>query len=151
MVPADFPRQQAVAQLVAFLRLVAESATVNDLTIAIEPLNRKDLNILNSVAEAVELATLVDRRPVHVLADFYHMDEEQEPLDRISRHGQWLAHIHVADSGRLAPGTGQYPYAAFAAELQRAGYQGRISVECRWQGIYTQAAPAVSFLRQVFG
>jgi sugar phosphate isomerase/epimerase len=150
MIPDGFARQRAVEQLVNFLRVVAEAATANGLTIAIEPLNRKESNVVNSVAEAVELARLVDRPPIRVLADFYHMDEEQEPLYHLSEFGAWLAHIHVADSGRRSPGSGQYPYATFAAELVQAGYRGRISVECRWVDFATEAAPAVMFLRQAF-
>lgn len=151
MIPPDFPRPQALDQLVAFLHLVADAVDANGLTIAIEPLNRKESNVINSVAEGVELAQQVNRPRIRVLADFYHMDEENEPLSEISRCKDWLAHIHVADTGRLAPGTGQYPYATFVEELRQANYQGRVSVECRWSDFGVEAGPAVRFLRQVFG
>jgi sugar phosphate isomerase/epimerase len=150
-VPDGFSRQQATDQLVAFLQLVADAATANGLTIAIEPLNRKESNIINSVAEGVELAQRVDRTPIRVLADFYHMDEEHEPLDHLSQFKEWLAHVHVADTGRLAPGTGVYPYAEFAGELRRANYTGMVSIECRWQDFAAEAGPAVQFLRRTFG
>jgi sugar phosphate isomerase/epimerase len=150
MVPDGFGRDAAQAQLVRFLQGVAEVAAETGITIAIEPLNRKESNILNSVGEAVALAQQVDRPSIRVLADFYHMDEEGEPLSEISRYGGWLAHIHVADSGRLAPGTGTYPYERFVAELRAAGYAGDVSVECRWRNFAAEAGPAVQFLRRVF-
>lgn len=149
-VPDGFSRKQASDQLVRFLQLVADAATANGLTIAIEPLNRKESNIINSVAEGVELAKRVGRVPIRVLADFYHMDEEREPLTHLSQFKEWLAHIHVADTGRLAPGTGSYPYEEFAGELRRAGYTGMISIECRWQDFVAEAGPAVQFLRRTF-
>jgi sugar phosphate isomerase/epimerase len=151
LVPDRFDRAAATEQLVDFLRQVADAADANRLTIAIEPLNRKESNIINSVGEAVDLAVRVARAPIRVLADFYHMDEEGEPLSELSRHRQWLTHIHVADSGRRAPGTGDYPYASFANELRLAGYAGRVSVECRWGDFAGEAGPAMQFLRRVFG
>lgn len=148
-VPESFPRAEATAQLVEFLRGVAGVAAATGITIAIEPLNRKESNIINSVAEGVDLARQVDRPQIRVLADFYHMDEEAEPLDHIVKYKDWLAHIHVADTGRLAPGTGQYPYQTFAAQLAQAGYDGMVSVECRWNDFSAEAGPAVEFLRRV--
>ena len=41
-----------------------------------------------------------------MLADFYHMDEENEPLDELVVNAGWLAHVHLADTGRMSPGTG---------------------------------------------
>jgi sugar phosphate isomerase/epimerase len=133
---------------VSFLQRVAEAADRNQITVVIEPLNSKESNTILSVAEGVELARLVDRPSIKVLADFYHMDEEQEPLAHLTDYSEWIKHVHVADSGRGAPGSGQYPYAEFAQRLQRAGYNGMVSVECRWDDFTTQARPAVEFLRR---
>ena len=151
LIPPDFPRAQAIDQLVTFLHVVADEAERTGITIAIEPLNRKESNVLNSVPEGVDLAQRVNRPSIRVLADFYHMDEEHEPLSHISQFKDWLAHIHVADSGRLAPGTGHYPYAAFAQELRQMNYTGMVSMECRWRDFGAEAGPAVQFLREVFG
>lgn len=148
MIPPGFERAQALDQLTIFLHQVADAAETHDLTVAIEPLNRKESNVINSVAEAVALAERVNRPSIQVLADFYHMDEEGEPLHELTRHRAWLAHIHVADRGRLAPGTGDYPYPEFAAALAAANYTGMVSMECRWGDFAAEAGPAVSFLRQ---
>jgi sugar phosphate isomerase/epimerase len=148
-VPEQFPRNEATVQLVQFLDSAAGVAAETGLTIAIEPLNRKESNIINSVAEAVELARQVNRPEIRVLADFYHMAEEEEPLEHLVKYKDWLAHVHVADTGRLAPGTGQYPYERFASQLAQAGYEGRVSIECRWNDFAAEAGPAVQFLRRV--
>ena len=74
--------------------------------LVIEPLNRAESNIANSVAEGVRFAEAVSRPEVKVLADFYHMDEENEPLDELVVNAGWLAHVHLADTGRMSPGTG---------------------------------------------
>lgn len=150
LVPDGFPRADAEAQLVDFLQLVADETEEHNLTLAIEPLNRRESNILNSVAEGVALAERVNRPSIRVLADFYHMDEEQEPLDHLVQYQAWLAHIHVADTGRRAPGTGSYPYATFVEKLAAAGYDGLVSIECRWEDFAAEAGPACAFLHRVF-
>jgi sugar phosphate isomerase/epimerase len=149
-IPNDFDRAEAVRQLVWFLHQVADVAEETGLVIVIEPLNRRESNIINSVAEAVDLARQVHRAPIRVLADFYHMEEEQEPLEHLFRYKDWLAHVHVADTGRGAPGTGQYPYPAFMTRLSQASYQGWLSIECHWDDFAQQAGPAVQFLRRVW-
>jgi sugar phosphate isomerase/epimerase len=149
-VPDGFSRGEAAAQIVRFLEQVADAAEQTSVTIAIEPLNRKESNIINSVAEGAQIARQVSRPSIRVLADFYHMDEDEEPLTEIAAHQDWLAHIHVADTGRLPPGTGSYPYAEFVEQLRQAGYDGMVSVECRWNDFDSEAAPSVEFLRRVF-
>jgi sugar phosphate isomerase/epimerase len=150
-IPEDFSRDAAIKQIIDFLHLVADAADGTGVTIAIEPLNRKESNVINSVAEAVEIAGQVGRPSIRVLADFYHMDEENEPLSHLVQYEDWIAHIHVADTGRHAPGTGQYPYETFAGQLQQAGYAGMVSVECRWIDFSAEAGPAVKFLRRILG
>ncbi|MEZ4862256.1 MAG: sugar phosphate isomerase/epimerase family protein [Caldilineaceae bacterium] len=150
MVPDGFARADAEAQLVDFLHLVADAAAANEITVVIEPLNRKESNILNSVAEGVTLAQRVNRPAIQVLADFYHMDEESEPLQHLLEYKDWLAHIHVADTGRRAPGTGSYPYPEFVHLLHEANYEGMVSVECRWEDLAAEAGPACAYLRRVF-
>ena len=149
-VPEGFSRELATQQITQFLTLVADVADKSSVTVVIEPLNRKESNIINSVAEGVMFAKAVNRPSIRVLADFYHMDEENEPLETLIENKDWLAHIHVADTGRFAPGTGSYPYAHFVELLRQVGYDGMVSVECRWNDITAEAKPAVEFLRKTF-
>ncbi|MBV7328017.1 sugar phosphate isomerase/epimerase [Chloroflexi bacterium TSY] len=150
-IPEGFSRADATEQIVDFLKMVGPVAAKNEITIAIEPLNKRESNIINSVTEGVEFAEKADHPAIRVLADFYHMDEDNEPLDNILKCKDWLAHIHVADTDRGAPGTGSYPYAEFVSLLQQAGYDGMVSIECRWDDFATQLGPSGEFLRKVFG
>jgi sugar phosphate isomerase/epimerase len=147
-IPDGFPPREAREQTVRFLHRVADAAERYDIVVVIEPLNSKESNTILSVAEAVDLAGEVNRPSIKVLADFYHMDEELEPLTHLTQYSDWLKHIHVADSGRGAPGTGHYPYEEFAERLRRAGYDGMVSIECRWNHFATEARPALEFLRR---
>ncbi|MBT3270677.1 TIM barrel protein [Candidatus Poribacteria bacterium] len=149
-VPDGYSRNAADAEIEEFLRFAGDQGRERGVTIAIEPLNTKESNILTSVAEACVVAARVDMPEVTVLADFYHMDEEDEPLTNIVDAGGRLSHVHVADTGRLHPGTGSYDYPAFWQALAGAGYDSRISVECNWRDFPTEVAPAMRFLRESF-
>lgn len=150
-VPEGFPPDEALEQLVRFLRYAGDVAAEAGIVIAIEPLRRQETNLINTVADGVKLAERVERSAVRVLADFYHMAEEQEPLKHLVDYRDWLEHVHVADTGRHAPGTGSYPYQQFAALLSQAEYRGRVSVECRWRDFAAEAPASVQFLRGLFG
>ena len=60
------------------------------------------------------------------MADFYHMDEEQDPLQALSKLDGLLVHMHTADTHRLSPGTGRYDYGSFLNALRMGGYGGRL-------------------------
>jgi sugar phosphate isomerase/epimerase len=128
--PQGCDRKRTEAQFLQSLHWCAEALAGSGVTLVIEPLNRRESDLVNSVAEGVRFAQALNRPEVRVLADFYHMDEEHEPLDALQTHIDWLAHIHLADSGRRNPGTGTYDYAAFFGFLKDSGYQGMLSVEC---------------------
>lgn len=147
-IPDRFPREEAEAQLEEFLHMCADKAGAAGIQIAIEPLNRRESNILNSVEEADEMAKRVNRPEIAVLADFYHLMEEREPFEAIENCGNRLIHVHVADTGRLYPGSGRYDYPRFYEALYEAGYDRRISVECNWNDFAAETKPAIAFLRE---
>ena len=149
-VPADFDHDEVQAQLVRFLQIAGDLAEPLGITIVIEPLNREETDTINSVAEGVALAQTVDHPAVRVLADLYHMQMEEEPVTHVVQYGEWLYHIHVADSGRYAPGTGDYPYQDFFRALRDIDYTGMISVECTWRDFEAEAPQAVEFVRRMW-
>jgi len=149
-VPEGFSRALAWGQLVRFLDECADQAALHGVTIAIEPLNRSETNIINSYPEAVLLAKDVGRQEVRVLADIYHFMADGEPLDDILQAPEWLTHVHLADTDRRFPGSGAYPTERLFAILREIGYSGMASIECRWGDDYAdETARALRFLRRL--
>jgi sugar phosphate isomerase/epimerase len=120
------------AEFLAALGWCADALEGTGITLVIEPLNTKESNFVTSVADGVKLAKELGRAEVHGLADFYHMHEEDEPL--LTLRTNLVTHIHLADEGRLNPGTGignkAYDYSTFFKQLKATGYQGLMSCEC---------------------
>ncbi|MEK3890504.1 sugar phosphate isomerase/epimerase family protein [Bacillus sp. FSL K6-3431] len=149
-VPNGFSYDRSEEQILQFLNLTADFAEPLGLTIVIEPLNKKESNIINSVREAYDFAEIINRKSIRILADFYHMDEEDESLENIVLSKKYMRHIHVADSGRLAPGTGNYPYDHFVDCLNRANYNGHVSIECDWNDMNNEIMDARKYLQNCF-
>ena len=128
--------------------LLAEGITC--LTLLSNPLNSSETNLINSIAEAVQYADEIAQPEIRVLVDFYHLMVEGESFDQIVNAGDRIAHVHVADTDRLYPGSGKYDYQGFAQSLAEAGYDKRISVECNFRDFDREVPQSVRFLRQVF-
>ncbi|MEF3306151.1 sugar phosphate isomerase/epimerase family protein [Paenibacillus sp. GYB003] len=149
-VPDGFAREKAEEQIVRFLEWTADVADPLGVTIAIEPLNMAECNIITTVPEAVRFARHVNRRSIRVLADFYHMRKDGEPYSHVIEHRELLHHVHVADTRRFVPAEGDEAFDAFAECVRRANYDGRLSVECSWNRFEEEAAAGLNYLKRIF-
>jgi sugar phosphate isomerase/epimerase len=142
-IPDGFDHSKAYAQLVAFGRMVAPLAADHGVTMAVEPLNRGETNVLNSVSEGLQYVIDVNLPAFRLLVDAYHWAKDKEPAADIVTAGPWLAHAHIATyAKRLPPGAEACDFGPFFTALKQAGYDLRISVEAGWTDLGTQAAPA---------
>ncbi|MDO4740959.1 MAG: sugar phosphate isomerase/epimerase family protein [Eubacteriales bacterium] len=149
-VPEGFPIDMAWRQIVNFLRLAERHAANYEITIAIEPLRKKESNIINYVSEAVLLASIHQLPHIRALGDTYHMAMGSEPLSALTLAGEMLAHVHTANAiGRKypAPDDGEDYEAIFSALLE-GGYEGRVSVEGACEDFAAEAQAAYSALVQ---
>src|SRR5690625_4746295 len=147
----EFSRERAEEQIVQFLHTVADNAEKSDVTVVIEPLNTKESNIINSVAEGVHYVKKVNRPSIQVLADLYHMDEEQEQLSEMIEHKDNLKNIHFADTGRYQPGSGQYPYEEFVRCVKEASYDRKMSIEASFKDYnVTELKKSLEYIKEQF-
>jgi len=148
-IPEGFDPAVAREQFVALLRQMGPIAAEHGVTVAIEPLRRKECNFINRVFEATEIAREVNHTNIKVLADFYHMMQEDEGPESILLAGTDLVHCHIAENeNRTPPGVAQDDFTPYLKALKEIGYQGRISVECGWKDFDNQIAPACRYLAQ---
>jgi sugar phosphate isomerase/epimerase len=143
-----YPRERAQDQFVAVLRRAGGAAAGHGITLALEPLNRKETNFVNSVTEGAEIVRMVAHPAVRLMADLYHMVLEDEPFDVLAPAADLLTHVHVADTGLFAPGTGEYDYPGFFGALRRIGYTGRIAAENTWRDFPGEGGSSVAFLKR---
>jgi sugar phosphate isomerase/epimerase len=153
-IPDGFDRADARDQIIDFLQMCAPLAEQNDVTLVIEPLNKKECNVINSVAEAMEYVRAVEQPYIRCLVDSYHMWLEDEPLTNVRAAVKWIKHVHVADKlGRVPPGeSGQADYRPLFAVLKAGNYSGLISIEAsKFSDIAGIGPRTLAFLRQQWG
>ncbi|MHC4247512.1 MAG: sugar phosphate isomerase/epimerase family protein [Planctomycetota bacterium] len=146
--PEGFPRDKATDQFASLLTELGPIAEPNGVTVAVEALNSGECNFINSLAEAGALVRRADHPNVRLLVDIYHMLTDGEPPEEVARHAELVAHCHVAESSRRAPGTGPEDLRPFLRPLAEAGYEGCVSMECKWEDLESEAAGAVECLRE---
>ena len=152
-VPEGFDVHRARGQIDEFLKRCEEHAGPREITIAIEPLNRKESNIINTVAEALEIAERLSLPHIKVLADCYHMFLEKESYDIIHKAKEQLAHVHISDGDRYFPGhcpSGGMDFAVFFDALKNIGYAGLISTEAKFDDFESEAAVSNAFTRELW-
>ncbi|MDP4133378.1 MAG: sugar phosphate isomerase/epimerase [Bacillota bacterium] len=122
-------------------------------TIVIEPLNKGETNLINTVKEGAELCRRLNHPNVKLLADFYHVALENEPYTNISENGDLLRHVHIAyPEGRLSPmPEDNFDYAAVKRALKDAEYNLRVSIESRIKtDFYEEVKKSATFLKELF-
>ena len=145
--PYEPPRTEAEdrAVLVEGLTELGEHAGREGVRVYLEPLNRYEDHMVNSLAQAVELGDEVGLDSVKVMGDLFHMNlEEDDPPASIRAAGGHLRHVHLADSNRAHPGTGHVDFAGALAALRDIGFDGYMALECGLRGDASKVLPEVA-------
>lgn len=147
--PEGFSATTAFEQYVAALIAMAPIAHRHGVTLVVEPLNRGECNVVNSVDEGGEAVRRCGHPSVRLLADLYHMMKEGEGPDAIRRNGDLIRHTHVAERDRRTPpGIVGDDFRPYLRALREVGYDHRMSIECTFGDMAAELAPAVAALRR---
>ncbi|MDF2685299.1 MAG: Xylose isomerase protein barrel [Clostridia bacterium] len=150
-VPDDFPRNKAIEQIYEFLEICARQGEQNEIYIVIEPLNKSETNIINTVTEGLEYVEAINKSYVRLLADSYHFYKENEDLSVLNKAAPYLKHIHIAEPyNRTYPGDegGEY-LKKFIHTLDNIKYTGNISIECKFKDFNVEIYKSYKFLKEL--
>ena len=114
------------------MRRASEYAGSMDILLTIEPINRYEVGLVNSLDDAIGLAERIGHPACRIMGDTFHMQtEEGDGIANAIRRagGYWFQHLHVADNTREAPGMGTMPWREIVRALHDIDYQGGISLE----------------------
>jgi len=117
---------------ISVIKLLIEHAEVNDVKLAIEPLNRYECNFLNNIDETLSFINNLGASNLGVLLDTYHANiEEVSMTDCFLRANetQKLWHIHIGDSNRYPPGFGHINFSSILSTLKEINYKYYLSAE----------------------
>ncbi len=109
---------------------LGDTLAKNDVTIAIEPLNRFETYFLNTAEDAAALCDAVSDPRVGILFDTFHANiEEKNVPNAYRRLGRHLKHVHTCENDRGTPGTGHVDWTGVFSALHDLKYDGWLTIE----------------------
>jgi D-psicose/D-tagatose/L-ribulose 3-epimerase len=145
--PEERKAQRSLAA--ANIRLAADHAAKRGVRLAIEPLNRFETDMINTVEQGMALIDEIGRSNVGLLVDTFHMNIEEKNIPAALRKaGKHIFEFHACSSDRGTPGEDHLPWPEIAKALGEAGYDGAVVIEAFTPEI-KEIARAVSIWRQL--
>ena len=129
--PEDMPKEKQHELIQELLVVMESEARKNGVTVVIEPLNKKETNVLLTTDEAMEYIRELELPNLKLLVDLYHFYCEGEPLDRVREYGPYIKHVHIVEPTRrdyMRP-EDEYDYSVFVKTLRDVGYDGALMFE----------------------
>ena len=155
--PNDGVRRRAIARIQAHMRLAREFDAVviigslrgadgsidllveslrecagyqPEVKLALEPLNRYESRLINTVEQARAVIEKVGADNLGILFDTFHANIEEVSISKAIRTaGDRLFHVHLADSNRFVPGYGHLDFGEVWRALAEIGYRGALVLE----------------------
>jgi len=126
-----------------------------NIQIAIEPADRYETDLIQTVADALRMINELDRDNLGVVLDTGHAHVVGESsVDALATAQDRLFHIHIDDNHglrdqHLIPGKGSFDFTAFLKALEKSRYQGYLGVELGWDDTPDPDSAALQTLRYI--
>ena len=109
---------------------VAEYAQSVEVHLALEPVNRFECYLVNTVAQGVKLVKLVGHEFCGLMYDTFHAHIEEKDVQKaIVAAKDFLIHVHISENDRGIPGTGQVRWQETFDALRQIEYDGSVVIE----------------------
>ena len=123
-------RSRVVRELRTNLEPVAAEAASAGITLAVEPLNRYETSVLNTVEQSLDALAPLLGAGVGLALDTYHLNiEEKKPAEAIRAAGSAIAHVQVCGSDRGTVGDDHTDWPEILRALDDADYRGPLGLE----------------------
>ena len=149
-VPHGETAETAEARFAVGVGEVAGCAAKYGINVVIEPVNRYEINFLNSVdPDGIGLVRRLGIPNVKLMPDVFHMNIEDASIaGSLLAAGEHVGYCHLADSNRWAPGQGHTDFPAILDALRAIGYDDWVAVEILpFPSADVAAAQAIDYLR----
>lgn len=113
------------------LRNAGQVAADYGVTVGVEPLNRFETDMINTVEQALALVNEIAHPNLKISLDTFHANIEEKNIPAaIRRIGpDLLCHVQGNESDRGTPGTGHLDWPGIKAALTEINYNGAVVIE----------------------
>jgi sugar phosphate isomerase/epimerase len=148
---ADNTPSKERANIISSLKECCRIAEDQNVQLVFEPINRFEIDSCNTISESKELIQEIGSDHLKLLIDSFHTHLEEDPIyvwDELKEIIPLVAHIHLADTTRRAPGSGHFDFKAFLNFFKVSGYDGFVSLETIMKPSFEEVAKqSSSYLR----
>ncbi|NND07943.1 MAG: sugar phosphate isomerase/epimerase [Saprospiraceae bacterium] len=124
------PTEEERMRSAEVLRQAAEYAETVDIMLTPEALNRFECYLYNTLDDIATLIEAVDHPNLQMIYDTHHAHIEEKDVSKvIQRHQERIKHVHISESDRGTPGSGQVRWDETFHELKKIGYDGWLTIE----------------------
>jgi D-psicose/D-tagatose/L-ribulose 3-epimerase len=126
----ELPGEEEFKRSAEVLAQAAEFAAQAGVTLCLEPLNRFEIQLVNTTTDARRIVDLAAHTRVGILYDTHHAHiEEASHSKAFAACGSHLGHVHFSESHRGTLGTGMLDWEGVRAGLAASGFDGWCVVE----------------------
>lgn len=123
-------RRHVVGELRENLKPVVDSAAASGIAIGIEPLNRYETSLINTIEQGLDALEPLLGPSLGLALDSYHLNIEEKDIGAAIRSATGnIAHVQVCGTDRGAAGDDHLDWGAFFDALDAAGYRGALTLE----------------------
>ena len=124
------PEEREISAVAAVLKRAARYAAGLGISLGIQPVNRFENYLVTTAVGADELIDRVGEPNVFAHLDTFHMNVEEKGLrDPVLCLGERLRYVHLSESDRGTPGTGNVSWDELFAAVAEIGFDGRLVLE----------------------
>jgi len=128
--PEAPPTPEGLETIARTLGAVAREARTLGLELGIEPVNRYETAWVNTAHQGLALIEAIGEDNVFLHLDTYHMNIEEKGFKGpILEAGKRLGYVHLSESDRGIPGTGNVHWEEVFSGLAAIGYRGPLAME----------------------
>ena len=128
LTPAERQKQWALA--VDNLRRAGTFAADHGVRLGLEPLNRFETDLVNTVDQGLRMVADIGQSNVGLLVDTFHMNIEEKDIPAALRRARGhIVEFHACSSDRGTPGEDHLPWPQIVLALREGGYDGPVVIE----------------------
>ena len=133
------------------LKTCVRYAQEKNVRLLLEPINRYETNVINTLAEGSDLIREIGSQHLKLIPDTFHMNIEERSFQKsIVEAGDLIGYIHFADSNRRSPGWGHIDFSKIVSALKKVNYTGPVGIEVLPEpDDYSAAEQAIGYLNSM--
>lgn len=146
----SFPTETEFQHGVETMKIVAQAAADRKIQLGVEYLNRFEIYLLTTAAQAARFVKAVDHPSCKMMFDTFHANiEEKSQAAAFNSAVDHICHIHISENDRGIPGTGQVHWDEFWTAVKSSNYSGYLTIEAFGSALPNIAA-ATKIWRDIF-